>query len=54
MIWILDPHGFNTLLRGAPLLIFYLTPNKGESAVKRTFALRGHPSAPDDPTMSEH
>jgi len=32
------------------MLIFYLTPKEGESAVKRTFALRGHGSAPNDPT----
>jgi len=39
-----------TLLRGAPLLFYYLTFKEDKTIEKPTFALHGHGSAPYDPT----
>ena len=40
----------HTFARGT-MLIFYLTPKEGESAVKQNFALRDHGRAPHYPTV---
>ena len=42
-----------TLLRATPLQFHSLTFKEDENTKKRTFALHGHGSAPDDPTMGQ-
>ena len=39
-----------TLLRATPLQFYSLTFKEDKNTKKRTFALHGHGSAPDDPT----
>ena len=41
-----------TLLRATPLQIHSLTFKEDKNTKKRTFALHGHGSAPDDPTTT--